>query len=224
LIIRIRSIRTDASRSGLYLHLADCAPMTRLRIPTMATLVQARGDPSPSIRLMRLVCSPTRLSRSRWGRLASCSSTVGMAAILQCSLSPQPTKKGVFQELGVKPIGLGAPTLTRHCHARGMNDMGLDTARSQPAGRPEAVLAGLVPYLAVMASGSGASRCVFRTKHARSPPLARPRRGSAVAEQTQETPHGVRRMGRSLQAYLCRHRTKMRPQCLLLVRGAWLPG
>jgi len=44
---------------------------------------------------------------------------------------------------GVEAVGLGAAVLPRHRHARRMNDMGVDTARSQPAGQPEAVPAGL---------------------------------------------------------------------------------
>src|SRR5262249_6673627 len=39
------------------------------------------------MRLITVVCSPMRVSRSRWGRLASSSAEVGMAAILQCSRS-----------------------------------------------------------------------------------------------------------------------------------------
>jgi hypothetical protein len=41
--------------------------------------------------------------------------------------------------LGIEPVGLGPPVLARHRHACGMNDVGLDTARSQPACQPEAV-------------------------------------------------------------------------------------
>src|SRR5262249_42073602 len=58
-------------------------------------------------------------------------------------LAAQPAEKGAFEVLGVEAVGLGAPVLPRHRHARGMNDMGLDTARSQPAGQPEAVPTGL---------------------------------------------------------------------------------
>jgi hypothetical protein len=58
-------------------------------------------------------------------------------------LAAQPAEEGAFELLGVEAVGLGAPVLTRHRHARGMNDMGFDTARSQPAGEPEAVPAGL---------------------------------------------------------------------------------
>src|SRR5262245_12196260 len=58
-------------------------------------------------------------------------------------LAAQPAKKGALEQLRVKPVGLGAPVLPRHGNARGMNDMGLDAARPQPAGEPKAVPAGL---------------------------------------------------------------------------------
>src|SRR5262245_50021538 len=58
-------------------------------------------------------------------------------------LAAEPAEEGAFEVLGVEAVGLGAPVLSRHRHARGMNDMGLDTARSQPAGQPEAVATGL---------------------------------------------------------------------------------
>ena len=45
--------------------------------------------------------------------------------------------------MSVEPVGFGAPVLARHGNARGMNDMGLDTACPQPAGEPEAVPTGL---------------------------------------------------------------------------------
>ena len=58
-------------------------------------------------------------------------------------LAAQPAEKGAFELLGVEPVGLGAPVLPRYRHACGMNDVGLDTARSQPARQPEAVPASL---------------------------------------------------------------------------------
>ena len=58
-------------------------------------------------------------------------------------LAAQPAEKGAFELFGVEAVGLGAPMLPRHRHARGMDDVGLDTARSQPPGEPEAVPAGL---------------------------------------------------------------------------------
>jgi len=58
-------------------------------------------------------------------------------------LATQPAEEGAFELFGVEAVSLGAPVLPRHRHARGMNDVGLDTARSQPAGQPEAVPAGL---------------------------------------------------------------------------------
>ena len=58
-------------------------------------------------------------------------------------LAAQPAEKGALEQLGVEPVGLGPPVLPRHRHARGMNDVRLDAARSQPARQPEAVAAGL---------------------------------------------------------------------------------
>jgi len=58
-------------------------------------------------------------------------------------LAAQPTEKATFELLGIEPVGLGTPVLTRHPDTGGVNDMGLDTARSQPARQPEAVPAGL---------------------------------------------------------------------------------
>ena len=71
-------------------------------------------------------------------------------------LAAQPTQEGANELLRIEPVGLGTPVLARHRHARGMNDVRFDAARSQPAGQPEAVPAGLegdgnavdlVPYL-----------------------------------------------------------------------------
>jgi hypothetical protein len=58
-------------------------------------------------------------------------------------LAAQPAEKGALELLCIEPIGLGTPVLARYRDACGMNDMGLDTPRSQPAGQPEAVPAGL---------------------------------------------------------------------------------
>src|SRR5262249_39930770 len=59
------------------------------------------------------------------------------------SLAAHPAEEGAFELFGVEAVGLGAPVLARHRHARGMNDVGLDTALSEPPGEPEAVPAGL---------------------------------------------------------------------------------
>jgi hypothetical protein len=59
------------------------------------------------------------------------------------TLAAQPTEKGAFEQLGVEPVGLGAPVLARYGYARCMNDMDLDVARPQPTRQPEAVTAGL---------------------------------------------------------------------------------
>src|SRR5262245_12181860 len=58
-------------------------------------------------------------------------------------LATQPAEKGAFELLGVEPVGLSTPVLARHRHACRMNDVGLNPVRSQPAGQPEAVPAGL---------------------------------------------------------------------------------
>src|SRR4029077_18137222 len=58
-------------------------------------------------------------------------------------LAAQPAKKGAFEQLGVEPVGLGAPVLARYGYARCMNDMDLDVASHEPAREPEAVTAGL---------------------------------------------------------------------------------
>jgi hypothetical protein len=58
-------------------------------------------------------------------------------------LTAQPAKKRSFELLGIEAVGLGTPVLTRHCHARSMNDVGLDTVHSQPARQPKAIPAGL---------------------------------------------------------------------------------
>src|SRR5215831_1979070 len=109
-------VRRCSRRSGAFLSLG-----LKLRMPSRARVAL--------MRLMMVVCSPTSVSRSRWGRLASSSA--------------EPAEKGAFEVFGIEAIGLGAPVLPRHRHARGMNDVGFDTARSQPAGQPEAVSAGL---------------------------------------------------------------------------------
>ena len=62
------------------------------------------------------------------------------------TLAAQPAEKGAFQQLDIEPIGLRPTMLARDRHARSMDDMSLDAARSQPAGQPEAVPPGLVGH------------------------------------------------------------------------------
>src|SRR5262249_59985079 len=59
------------------------------------------------------------------------------------ALAAEPTEKAAVELFGIEAIGLGASVLSRHRHTRSMNDMGFDTTRSQPAGEPEAIPAGL---------------------------------------------------------------------------------
>ena len=59
------------------------------------------------------------------------------------TLAPQPAEKAAFEQLCVETIGLGTPMLARYRYARGVNDMGLDLARPEPACQPKTVSAGL---------------------------------------------------------------------------------
>src|ERR1700758_3782036 len=54
-------------------------------------------------------------------------------------LAAQPADKDAHQKFGIETIGLRAPVFTRHRDAGGMDDVGLNIARSQPAREPEAV-------------------------------------------------------------------------------------
>ncbi|MES0151748.1 hypothetical protein NKJ95_32050 [Mesorhizobium sp. M0012] len=58
-------------------------------------------------------------------------------------LAAQPAEKSAHQKLGVETIGLGAAVLA-HRNARGMDGIGLDAVRPQPARQPEAVAGRLV--------------------------------------------------------------------------------
>src|SRR6476619_3366008 len=64
------------------------------------------------IRLTIRLCSPTRLSCSTVGPLGilvlGCRDRHHLAVI---TLAAQPAEKGAFEQLGVEPIGLGAPVL-----------------------------------------------------------------------------------------------------------------
>lgn len=51
----------------------------------------------------------------------------------------QPAQESALEDLSVEPIGLGSPMLARHCDARGMNDVGFNAMRLQPASQPEAI-------------------------------------------------------------------------------------
>src|SRR5271169_1827445 len=59
------------------------------------------------------------------------------------TLAAQPAEKGAFEQLGVETVGLRSPMLARHRNTRGVNDVGLDAARLEPACQPEAVTASL---------------------------------------------------------------------------------
>jgi len=90
--------------------------------------------------LMIVVRSPTTVSYSGRGRLASSCESLGFEAILQVlPLAAQPAKKGAFKLPVIEPVGLGTPVLARHRYPCGSDDMGLNTSRSEPAGQPEVV-------------------------------------------------------------------------------------
>jgi hypothetical protein len=52
--------------------------------------------------------------------------------MVQCPDSPrsQPAKQDTHQKRSVEPVGFGAPTITRHRDATGVDHMGLDAACS----------------------------------------------------------------------------------------------
>ncbi len=51
-------------------------------------------------------------------------------------LAAQPAEEGALEQLGVEPVGLGAPVIPLHRNASGADDMGLDATRPQPAHQP----------------------------------------------------------------------------------------
>ena len=57
-------------------------------------------------------------------------------------LTAEPAQEGALEQLGVQAVRLGAPVLAGDGDARRVDDVGLDAARPQPAGQPEAVPAG----------------------------------------------------------------------------------
>jgi hypothetical protein len=91
------------------------------------------------------ICSVTRFRRSRFGRLASSSSIVGIAHhAAMARLAAQPAEKNAHQKLRIETIGLRAPVFARHRDAGRMDDVNLDIARPQPARQPEPVAARLI--------------------------------------------------------------------------------
>ena len=132
----------------------------------------------PFIRFTMRVRSPTRLSRSRFGRLASSSSSRrdrGHAAV--APFAAQPAEEGALEQLGVEPVGLGPPVLPRDGDARRVDDVGLDAARPQPARQPEAVAAGLEGDADARDRAAGPGRLV--PSSARAAEAGRPRRPRA---------------------------------------------
>ena len=91
------------------------------------------------------LCSPTRLSCSRLGRLASSSLTVGIATHLAVITRPprsHPRKARLSISVSSRSV-LARRCSRRYGYARCVDDMGLDVARLEPTRQPEAVAAGL---------------------------------------------------------------------------------
>ena len=116
------------------------------RVP-QGRLEAADAQAGPGRALIRFtirVRSPTRPSRSRFGRLASSSSSVGTAAMLQWPGSPRshPRKARLSSSVSSRSV------LARRCSRETATLVGWMTCAStpraaQPAGQPEAVPAGL---------------------------------------------------------------------------------
>src|ERR1700758_2698182 len=56
----------------------------------------------------------------------------------------QPAEKDAHQKFRIETIGLCTPVVARHRNAGGMDDVGLNIARPQPAREPEPVAASLI--------------------------------------------------------------------------------
>ena len=54
-------------------------------------------------------------------------------------LTAEPTEESTHQQFRIEPIGLRASVFARHCDTCGMDDIGLDITRPQPARQPETV-------------------------------------------------------------------------------------
>ena len=58
-------------------------------------------------------------------------------------LAAQPSQKGSFQEVGIKPVRFGTTMLARHGDARRVDHVRFDAVCFEPARQPEAVATGL---------------------------------------------------------------------------------
>ena len=141
------AVRNSASRSAA-LRTAGLKP----RIPSRTGV--------PLIRLPRRVRSPTRLSRSRPGRLASSSAKLGIAAMLRCPRSPrrQPGNPRCSSAASKRPVPglphgsppwaegargrLRAAMLASHRDAGGRDHMRFNAAGSQPCALPAGLTRG----------------------------------------------------------------------------------
>ena len=109
--------RAPGSSSGVRNSSRRPAAFFSLRLkPRMPSRINAAF-----IRLTIRVCSPTRLSRSRLGRLASSSLVVGIATILQRSRSPrsQPRKARLSSSVSRRSVWRAGARATRLRSMRG---------------------------------------------------------------------------------------------------------
>src|SRR5436190_13909770 len=104
----------------------------KLRIPSRAKV--------DFIRFTIRVRSPTRLSRSRLGRLASSSAIVGTRAMLQWPRSPRSHPRNPRLSNSVSSRSVFARRCSRE--TGGMDHVSLDATRLQPARQPKPVAAG----------------------------------------------------------------------------------
>src|SRR6516164_227455 len=120
-------VRSVASRSGALRNFG-----LKPRMP--------RRTKAAFIRLTMPVRLPTSCSRSRVGRFASSSSSVGdsgHAAVFL--LAAQPTEQRPFEQPNIQPIGLRASPLPGDRNAGRMNDIRFDPSTAQPTRQPEPI-------------------------------------------------------------------------------------
>jgi hypothetical protein len=138
----------------------------KFRMPSRASV--------PSMRFTSRVRSLTRHSRSRLGRLASSSASVGTRTMLQWPRSPPQLPQGPpLEQFGVQPIGFRPAMFPRYRDTRGMDHLRLDGTRRKPARQPEAVAAGFKGQRNPRDCAAGPDRLVTPAMRARKP-MARP--------------------------------------------------
>jgi hypothetical protein len=85
------------------------------------------------IRLTIRLRSLTSFSRSRFGRLASSSSSVGIHRhVAVTRLAAPPAEEGALQKLGIEPVRLRPAMLARHGDTRRVDHVSFDAPSPQP--------------------------------------------------------------------------------------------